>query len=202
MTPPRDAQAYFSGRPASDLERLHRSPKAMHKIRLLNRTAEPITTAPALILEAGRVLAQGMTTYTSPGGSCDVEVTAALDLQVKKTETEKERIPNALEWHGSRFQQIGLDGKVCLTNYRGVPVEIEVSRVVLGEVAPPSHGGTVEKVNLMEDPKSAEQSPYAAWYASYGWWNQINPVSRISWKVTVEAGKSTDLLYTWKYYWN
>jgi hypothetical protein len=29
----------------------------------------------------------------------------------------------------------------------------------------------------------------------------LNPVSRVSWKVTVEPGKSADLLYSWKYYW-
>ncbi|HEV3028653.1 MAG TPA: hypothetical protein VG457_13830, partial [Planctomycetota bacterium] len=202
MTPPRDAQAHFAGRPPSELERLYQAPKAMHRIRLMNKTAQPITTAPALILQGGRVLAQGMTTYTSPGGSSDVEVTAALGLEVKKTESEKERIPNALQWQGGRYQQIGLDGRLCLTNYRAAPVDIEVSRVVLGEVAAPSLGGTVEKVNLMEDPKGLERYPASAWVASYGWWNQINPVSRISWKVTVEAGKSTDLLYSWKYYWN
>ena len=201
MTPPREAQAGFSGRPTSELERLYQAPKAMHKIRLMNKTATPITTAPALILQSGRILAQGMTTYTSPGGSSDVEVTAALDLSVRKTESEKERVPNALTWQGNRYQQISLDGKLCLTNYRAVPVEIEVSRVVLGEVATPSHAGTVEKVNLMEDPKGAERTPYYGWYASYWWWNQLNPVSRISWKVTVEPGKSTDLLYSWKYYW-
>jgi len=201
MTPPREAQASYSGRPTSELERLHQAPKTMHKIRLMNRTATPITTAPALVLEGGRVLAQGMTTYTSPGGSSDVEVTAALDLQVKKTESEKDRVPNALQWQGNRYQQISLDGKLCLTNYRAVPVEIEVSRVVLGEVAAPSHAGTVEKVNLLEDPKGAERIPAYGWVGSYWWWNQLNPVSRISWKVTVEPGKSSDLLYSWKYYW-
>ncbi|HLY75865.1 MAG TPA: hypothetical protein VKU80_17230 [Planctomycetota bacterium] len=202
LTPPRDAQAFLSGRPASELERLYQAPKAMHKIRLMNRTAQPITTAPALILQGGRVLAQGMTTYTSPGGSSDLEVTTSLDFQVKKTESEKERIPNALQWQGNRYQQIGLDGQICLTNYRAAPVEIEVRRVVLGEVGPPSHGGTVEKINLMEDPKAAERYPYSAWSTSYTWWNQINPVSRVSWKVMVEPGKSVDLLYSWKYYWN
>jgi len=200
MSPPRDAQSQFSGRAVTDLERLFQTPKTMHKIRLLNKTATPITTAPALILQGGRLLAQGLTTYTSPGGSSDVEITAALDLQVHKTEVEKERVPNALQWQGTSFRQVGLDGKICLTNYRAAPVEIEVHRVVLGEVAPPGLGGTVEKINLMEDTKGAEHPPAYSWYWSW-WWNQINPVSRISWKVTVEPGKSVDLTYAWKYYW-
>jgi len=204
LTPPREAQAQYANQPPSELERLFQTPKAMHKIRLTNRTALPITTAPALILQGGRVLAQGMTTYTSAGGSSDVEITAALDIQVRKTESEKERIADAMKWHGSHYQLIGLEGKICLTNYRAVPVEVEVSRVVLGEVAPPAPGGTVEKVNVMEDSRGLERGPgypYSYWFAAWGWWNQVNSVSRISWKVTVQPGKSVDLTYAWKYYW-
>jgi hypothetical protein len=201
MTPPREAQAQGSGRPPTELERLFQTPKAMHKIRLTNKTAAPITTAPALILQGGRLLAQGLTTYTSPGGTSDVEITAALDLQVRKTETEKERIPNALQWQGNTYRQVALEGKICLTNYRKVPVEIEVSRVVLGDAVLPAAGGSIEKINLMEDSRGAEHLPYYSWYWSW-WWNQINPISRISWKVKVEPGKSTDLLYSWSYYWH
>lgn len=201
MTPPRDVQAQMAGRGQSEAERLHFAPKAVHKIRLANTTAQPITTAPALILHAGRLLAQGMTTYTSAGGSSDVEITTAVDIQVKKTETEKERVPNALKWRGDTFQQLLLEGKVCLTNYRKAPVEVEVTRVVLGEVGAPG-GGTVEKVNLMEDSKGSEHYPhYSRWYASWWWWNHVNPVSRITWKTTLQPGKSTDLEYAWSYYW-
>jgi hypothetical protein len=200
MTPPRDMQGQMSGRAPSEAERLYNAPKVMHKIRLTNKTATPITTAPALILQNGRLLAQGMTTYTSVGGSSDLEITTAIDVQVKKTETEKERVPNALKWHNETFQQISLEGRACLSNYRKAPVEVEVSRVVLGEVRDAGKG-MVEKLNLMEDPKGAERHNYYAWYSSWWWWNQVNPVSKITWKVTVEPGKNADLDYAWSYYW-
>jgi hypothetical protein len=29
----------------------------------------------------------------------------------------------------------------------------------------------------------------------------VNPVSKITWKVTVEPGKNADLDYAWSYYW-
>jgi len=201
MTPPRDVQARMAGRAPSEAERLHFAPKVMHKIRLTNKTATPITTAPALILQNGRLLAQGMTTYTSVGGQSDVEITTAVDIQVKKTETEKDRVPNALKWRGDNFQQLFLEVRVCLSNYRKVPVEVEVTRVVLGDVRDAGKG-VVEKVNLMEDPKGAERQPYYAWYSDWWWWNQVNPVSRITWKATLEPGKNTDLDYAWSYYWH
>src|SRR5204863_630354 len=50
MTPPRDVQAQMAGRGQSEAERIHLAPKAVHKIRLANTTAQPITTATALIL--------------------------------------------------------------------------------------------------------------------------------------------------------
>ncbi|HUR39321.1 MAG TPA: hypothetical protein VM222_07495 [Planctomycetota bacterium] len=203
MTPPQEALARMHGREPSEADRLFHAPKAIHKIRLMNTTPTPITTAPALILQDGRLLAQGMTTYTSSGGSSDVEITTAIDIQVKKTESEKSRTPNALRWNDTSFNQVKLEGKICLTNYRKAPVEVEVTRVVLGEVAQPlANGGTVEKVNLMEDSKGLDRQPYYSyWYSSWWWWNKVNPVSRITWKATLEPGKSTDLEYAWSHYW-
>jgi hypothetical protein len=202
MSPPQEARARMNGREVSEADRLANAPKAIHKIRLMNKTASPITTAPALILQNGRLLAQGMTTYTSSGGSSDVEITTAVDIQVKKTEAEKSRTPNALRWNDTSFNQVKLDGKICLTNYRKAPVEVEVTRVVLGEVAQPlANGGSVEKVNLMEDSKGVDQAPYSYYSSWWWWWNKVNPVSRITWKATLEPGKSTDLEYAWSHYW-
>jgi hypothetical protein len=202
MSPPQEARARMNGREVSEADRLANAPKAIHKIRLMNKTASPITTAPALILQNGRLLAQGMTTYTSSGGSSDVEITTAVDIQVKKTEAEKSRTPNALRWNDTSFNQVKLDGKICLTNYRKAPVEVEVTRVVLGEVVQPlANGGSVEKVNLMEDSKGVDQAPYSYYSSWWWWWNKVNPVSRITWKATLEPGKSTDLEYAWSHYW-
>lgn len=203
MTPPQDVQAQMRGQDQTEADRLFRAPKAIHKIRLVNTTAQPITTAPAMILQGGRLLAQGMTTYTSSGGVSDVELTTAVDIQVKKTDTEKGRVPEALRWYNTTFQQIKLEGRICLTNYRKAPVEVEVTRVVLGEVADPVKGGSVEKLNLMEDRKGVPGQPnYYYWYSAWWWWNQVNPVSRITWKATLEPGKNTDLDYAWSYYWH
>jgi hypothetical protein len=204
MTPPQEAVARMLGREPSEADRLLQAPKAIHKMRLMNTTASPITTAPALILQEGRLLAQGMTTYTSSGGSSDIEITTAIDIQVKKTESEKSRTPNALRWNDTSFNQVRLEGKICLTNYRKAPVEVEVTRVVLGEVVQPLNGGSVEKVNVMEDLKGLERQPYSAysyWFSAWWWWNKVNPVSRITWKATLEPGKSTDLEYAWSHYW-
>jgi hypothetical protein len=199
MTPPRDLRAEMGGSHQAEMARLLHAPKVMHKIRLSNSGTAPLTTAPALILTNGQVLAQGMMTYTSPGGTTDVDVTAAVDVQVRKSETETSRTPNALRWRNDNYQRIDLEGKINLTNYRSGAVEVEVRRRVLGEVAPVGPGGRVEKINQMEDAKEA--ADYSWWSYGYGWWSEVNSVSRVTWKVSLEPGKSAELPYTWHYFW-
>ena len=199
MTPPREMRSEMGGGHQAELARLMAAPKVVHKIRLSNSGASPFTTAPALILKNGQVLAQGMMTYTSPGGTTDVELTAAVDIQVKKSEVETSRTPNSLRWRGNDYQRVDLEGKLSLTNYRPGAVEVEVRRRVMGEVAPVGQGGRVEKVNILED--SREMSDYGAWWQVYWWWSEINSVSRVTWKVTIEPGKSVELPYSWHYFW-
>ena len=44
-----------------------------------------------LTMRDGRVLAQGMLTYTSPGAEADLAVTTAVDIRVRKEERETRR---------------------------------------------------------------------------------------------------------------
>src|SRR3989442_14238817 len=125
MAPPRELRAEMGGSQQADLARLLHAPKVLHKIRLSNSGTAPFTTAPALVLKGGQLLAQGMMTYTSPGGTTDVEITAAVDVQVKKSESETGRTPNSLRWRGNDYQRIDLEGKLSLTNYRATAIEVE-----------------------------------------------------------------------------
>ena len=90
------------------LARLINAPKVLHKIRLANSSEMPFTTAPALILRDDRVLAQGLMTYASPGAETDLDITSAVDIRVKKTDTETKRTPNAASWQGDSYGRIDL----------------------------------------------------------------------------------------------
>lgn len=198
MVPPREARSEMSGSHAAEIAKLMAAPKVMHKIRVSNPGPAPLTTAPAMILKNGQALAQGQMTYTSPGGTADVEITAAVDIQVKKSENETTRTPNQLKWRGNDYQRIDLEGKLSLTNYRSTAVEVEVRRTVLGEATSAGPTGRMERVNVLEDYREGEGSP---WWTGYWWWSEVNGVSRITWKATVEPGKSVDLPYAWHYFW-
>ena len=187
-----------------ELARLLNAPKVMHKIRLTNNSKYPLTTAPALILRDGRVLAQGMMTYTSTGADVDLSITTAVDFQVKKSDLETKRTPNAIEENGNRYSRVDLAGKITLTSHRAEPTEIEITRYVLGAADSADHDGKVDKLNVFENGDYLPSGDYPYWWNWYGWpswWNYFNGVGRITWKLKLDPKKPADLEYTWHYFW-
>jgi hypothetical protein len=205
FAPPPDVYRNFNSQQRTEVARLLSRPKVMHKIRLSNRSSYPLTTAPALIMRDGRLLAQGMTTYTAAGSSSDVTVTAAVDVKVDKTERETKRTPNAVRFAGSDYTKVELDGTVTLTNYRGGPVELEVTRHVLGNVDRCDHDGVVSSLNVFEDDSFLVQGDHPYWWSWYGWpwwWYHFNGIGKITWTLTLEPGEEASLGYAWHYFWH
>lgn len=202
MMPPPELRQHLNNPQQQEMARLFHRPKVMHQIRLQNSSKFPLTTAPALILKNDRLIGQGMMTYASIGCTTDLELTAAVDLPVHKDEEELRRTPNAMQWHGNSFDRIDLQGSVDLHNRRGTPVEVEIVRYVLGEAHDVTGGGTVQKVNLYEEDGSAGRSGLPSW-VYYGWqypWGHVNSISKITWNLKLEPGKSVELGYAWHYF--
>jgi hypothetical protein len=202
--PPREIMAQARNEQQAELLRLANRPKVIHKIRIENRTKFPLTTAPALIVNGDRVLAQAMMTYTAIGSDVDLPITTAVEINVKKSDRETGRTPNAVNWEGAAYEKIDLAGTVTLTNFKPEPVEVEVTRHVLGGVGKADNGGTTQMVNVFEDDSYAAGPDAPAWWGSYSWpawWGRFNGVGRIKWKVKLDPGKSVDLGYTWHYFW-
>jgi hypothetical protein len=118
FSPPPELRGNLGGDQERELARLFAAPKVMHKLRLANTSKYPLTTAPALISREGRLLAQGMMTYTATGASADLPVTTAVDFQVRKSDAETKRTPNAAQQNGASFSRIDLAGKITLIGSR------------------------------------------------------------------------------------
>ena len=86
------------------MARLLNAPKVAHKVRFTNKSAYPLTTAPALIVRDNRVLAQGLMTYTAVNATSDLEVTKAVDIQVAKSDAETTRVANAVTLQGDELR--------------------------------------------------------------------------------------------------
>lgn len=184
-----------------DLVRLLREPTAMHKVRLSNKSNYPLTTAPALILRDDRVLAQGLMTYTAIGADGDLPITQAVEISVKKADKELRRVPNAETWQGRPYGRIDLAGTITVTNRRDQAVDLEVVRYTLGNVTEAGSGGKLEMVNVVEDRALGDRVPLWPWYSWPDWMLHFNGVGKVTWNLTLQAGKSADLTYAWNYYW-
>lgn len=204
LTPPAEALATWNSEQQRQAAQLLSAPKVQHRIRLTNTSKDPLTTAPALMLKNGQVLAQGMTTYTAPGGECDVDVTSTVDVRVTKNDVEVGRTPKVEKWNGYDYTRLDLKGSITLCSYRSQPMDVEVTRYVLGEADSASHEGKIEKMNVFEDRDFLPGGQYPAWW-NYGNWNRdlnhFNGVGRIRWTAHLEPEKEITLDYAWHYLW-
>jgi len=203
LPPPEVRRHSGTGRDA-ELARLLGVPKVLHKVRLRNESAFPLTTAPALIFTGERVAAQGMMSYTASGATTDLEVTAAVDLRVQKSDRVVKRTPDAARWNGSSFFKIDLEGAIEISSLRAEPVSLEVSRHLLGSAASPSHEGKVVSLDLFD--QAPERNPWEmphwwSWYSWPNWWHHLNGMTRLDWKVKLEPGKTVQLNHAWSYHW-
>jgi len=204
FTPPPEVWQQLGTDRQGELARLMARPTVMHKIRLSNKSGFPLTTAPALIIRDDQVLAQGMMTYTAKGAETDLAITTAVDVNVKKTDKETGRAPNAVNWQGDQYMRVDLSGVLKLTNYRFEAVDLEVTRYVLGNMGEADHDGKASMVNVFEDGQYSPGGVQPYWWGWYNWpywWGHFNGVGKIEWKLKLEPGKAMELNYTWNYYW-
>ncbi len=203
IAPPQEILSNLNSDRQTEVARLLAAPKVQHVVRLSNPGPHPLTTAPALITSQGRLIAQSLMKYTPAGAAVDLDVTATVDVLLKKQEKEVRRTPNAVHWDGDNYFKVDLKGTLALSNRRKEPVEVEVVRHILGNADAASLNGKIEKLNVLEDPAAtgAAHPFWWSWYSWPSWWSHFNGIARISWKVAIEPGQEQTLTYGWHYFW-
>ncbi len=175
----------------------------MHRLRLTNTSAYPLTTAPALILSGDRVLSQGLMKYTPIGRDGDLDLTTAVDAPVTFNEKESARIPNAESANGYTYSRVNLTGKVTVTNATDKPINLEIHRYVAGILDSATSGGSFEQSGPFAE-ESFLGSVGSAWTHTIswpGWWYHENSVGKATWTLTLPRGATTELGYSWHYFW-
>jgi hypothetical protein len=102
------------------------------------------------------------------------------------------------------FFRIDLAGKVTITSHRSQPVDLEVTRYVLGVADQADTQGKIEKLNVVEDGEYWGGGEFPVWWNWYGWpswWSYFNGLGRITWKLKLEPKQTTTLSYEWHYFW-
>jgi len=200
FAPPMELRQNLQGSQVIELARELAAPKAMHVLRLKNASTAPLTTAPALVLADGRVLAQGRLRYTPIGVETDLEINAAIDICVTSQETETGRQDHVTRADGT-YGRIELAGSIELRNEKPGAVEIEVRRRILGLVDDVAQEGEKTQLDLVQLWSDTDRP---TWWASWGWphwWFRWNGFGEFRWTVTLAPGASTKLESSWHYFW-
>ncbi len=205
IAPPMQVTASFNQQQQTEVAKMLRAARVHHKLRFTNTSKMPFTTAPVLLMKGDDVLSQGLMTYTSPGNSCDVDLTTAIDVVVKRVEKETGRTPNAATFQTHSYGRIDLGGTITLKSSVATPIDVEVSRYVLGHAGKAEPNGTATMLSLLgdddEDQPISLRAQWWSWYNLPNWFNSLNGLAKFTWKARVEPGKDAVLTYAWHYFW-
>ena len=200
MAPPMQYQQRLNDQRVLELAKELAAPKVAHVLRLTNTSAGPFTTAPALVLSAGRVLAQGHMKYTPRGAAADLEINAAIDVVVDVEEHETGR-DEGVELRDERYARIRLEGTISLHNSKSEPVELEVVRRVMGRIDEVGGGGESVQLDLLRAWADTPRPRWWGWWSWPWWWYQHNGFGECRWKVQLAPDERAELQANWHYYW-
>lgn len=197
--PPTDIYRNLNYEQQAAANKLLSEPKVMHKIRLSNGGKAPLTTAPMLIESRGQLLAQTLMTYTAVGGRSDIDLAPAVDVTVKRRETEVKRTPNALKWRDNDYSRVDVMGRLTISSFRAAPITLELAQQWPGTVTTAGEKGEIRKLGLGDDNSAGAAAP--AWTSyDYGNWLGLNGISTVNWRVKIGAKGKMEIPYAYHYF--
>ena len=196
--PPIDVYRNLNYEQQTAANKLLSEPKVMHKIRLSNGSKAPLTTAPMLIESRGQLLAQTLMTYTATGGRSDIDLAPAVDVTVKRRETEVKRTPNAMQWQNNSYSRVDVAGRLTINSFRGAPITLELSQQWPGTVNSAGEKGEIRKLGLGDDNSGGAAPAWASY--DYGNWLGLNGISTVNWRVKIAAKGKMEIPYTYHYF--
>jgi len=157
------------------------SSKVWYALRLKNQTGMPWTTAPAVSFREWKPIGQDMLSFTPIGGENILRVTPATEVIGTHKLEEKSREQTTLRYGGSNytFDLVTIEGTINLKNIKKEPVELVLTRNMVGETLTATDGGKIsrEGLNLQS----------------------VNPNSIVKWNLTIPSGEKV-IKYTYKVY--
>ncbi len=169
----------YSSQPINSLQDL--TTKIWYALRLKNTTGMPWTTAPAISFRDWKPLGQDLLKFTGIGGEEVLRVTPATKVLGSHSLEEKTRTKETLRWNGSDydFDLVTVEGTVKVRNVQKQPVELVLTRNLVGQVANASDEAKIIKSGLNLQ--------------------SVNSNSIIKWSVKIPPGEK-EVKYTYSVY--
>jgi len=157
-----------------------RGPKdnVWHSLRLKNTTKFPWTSAPTMVISGTRPLSQDTVPYTPKSASSNLKLTVATDIRASHEENEVERQKEIQRRRNYNYDQVTVEGKLTIKNYKSKEVRLSITDKVRGTVESQSDAGKADKL--------AEAIAVD------------NPLTRMTWEVSLKAGEERVIKYRYK----
>ncbi len=169
----------YSSQPINSLQDL--TTKIWYALRLKNTTGMPWTTAPAISFRDWKPLGQDLLKFTGIGGEEVLRVTPATEILGSHSLEEKTRTREKLRVNGydAEFDLVTVEGTLKIRNVQKEPVELVLTRNLVGQVESASDEGKITKSGLNLQ--------------------SVNSNSVIKWTVKIPPGEK-ELKYTYNVY--
>lgn len=153
-------------------------PEVWHSIHLKNETKTPWTTAPVFAVSKtgnAKPLSQDKITYTPVGAKAKIKLTVASDISVREEERETDR--KQVKLKDGNYEQITVEAKISINNYKKSNVKININKLVFGEMLKSDLNWKVDKMT------------------GYNYANNRN--NQVSWEIEVGAEKEKVITYSY-----
>jgi hypothetical protein len=201
--PPAEVAARADGG-RDEIARLAALPKVMRYLRLANDGAHPFTTGPASFFREGRLIGQGLLTYTAPGGESETALAAAVEIRVRRDDRRLDPAGDpasrTVRRDGAEFRRSESEGVLTVVNHSPQAIELEVRRDVYGAFDSVEEGRAI-RLDWIDAEAAVAEDP--AWWRRYGWgaaWRDLNGVGRATWARRIEPGKTATFSARWHVY--
>ncbi|MCF8245708.1 MAG: hypothetical protein K9J37_13985 [Saprospiraceae bacterium] len=159
--------------------------KTYHTLRLENKTKQPWTTAPILVVNTQgerRPISQDLMTYTPIGGKTFVKLTEAVEVKVEQAEREISRQTAA--WtdkrRGFSYDLVQVEGKVKVKNFKDKQLDLRIQRTISGNLKKTSIDWLKEDVINPNNPR--------------------NRKTNVCWETPIKANSELEITYTYEIY--
>jgi hypothetical protein len=149
-----------------------------HALRLKNSTKFPWTSAPTMVISGTKPLSQDTVPYTPKSATSSLKLTIATDIRASHEENEIERQRDVQRRHNYNYDQVSVEGKLTVKNYKSKEVRLSIADRVRGTVESQTDNGKSDKL--------AEAIAVD------------NPLSRLTWEITLQAGEEKVIKYRYK----
>ncbi len=158
--------------------------EVFHKYKIFNSGNAPLTTGSVLVVNPNELpIAQSQIKYTPAKGEQEINISKAIDVQVRNEETEgKREKSNKKVSSNVMYDKVTFNGTINLQNLQSKTIKVKISKAATGFATATSVNGKIKKV----------KDEYAS----------VNALSQMEWEVELTAGQKIELTYSYFTYEN